>query len=150
MALRAKKAELIKPRKPRILLFGPPKVGKTSMLLNAPGLYLADSEGGATQSKYRKKMIEKGALYLSKEEGAGELSSLTRELRALAVEKHDRLVLGVDSYSKLWNDEITQSQARIFSNPENADKPTFGREKKDAIRESRDRKSTRLNSSHRL
>jgi len=61
--------ELIKPRKPKILVYGASGVGKTWAALDFPDVYMIDVEGGATQPEYREKLAASGGLYLGRTMG---------------------------------------------------------------------------------
>jgi RecA/RadA recombinase len=112
MPLKAKKPEVVKAVKPKVILYGLPGVGKTWMCLDAPGNYYIDTEGGAVQPQYREKLKKAGAMYFGKEEGSQDLSALVNEVKALATEQHPYKTLTVDSYSKAYGMAIAASEAR--------------------------------------
>lgn len=112
MALKGKKPEVIKAQKPKVILYGLPGVGKTWLTLDAPGNYYMDTEGGAVQPQYRKKLQAAKATYFGKDEGSQDFSAVVQEVKALATEKHDFKTLTIDSYSKVYGMAIAASEAR--------------------------------------
>lgn len=130
MALKGKKAEVIKAQKPKVLLYGAPGSGKTTFLLDAPSCYYMDTEGGATQPQYREKLKKSGAAYFGKEEGSQDFHTLVQEVKALATEEHPYKVLAMDSYSKVFNMTIAASEAKGVSSE-------FSKSKKDAVAKTR-------------
>ena len=88
--------ELIKPRKPKILVYGASGVGKTWAALDFPDVYMIDVEGGATQPEYRAKLAASGGLYLGPDDGAASFDEVMGQIRALSSERHDRKTLVID------------------------------------------------------
>lgn len=122
--------ELIKPRKPTILAFGPSGVGKTRWALDWPQTYMIDVEGGATQPEYREKLRASGGLYLGPDDGAASFDIVLDQVRALATERHDRKTLVIDSMTKLFANEIAREAERLT---EAGKKNEFGADKKPAV-----------------
>ena len=134
MALRGKKPSQAKPSRPRIAVFGPPGIGKTWTALDFPACYYVDAEGGANLSHYTAKLETVGATYMGPEDGASDFSEVLKEILALRSTKHDRKTLVIDSYTKLFENEIQAEIERLHkANKE----PAFGSEKKPAIAKSR-------------
>lgn len=130
MALKAKKPEIIQAAKPKVILYGLPGVGKTWLTLDAPGNYFIDTEGGAVQPQYREKLQKSGAMYLGKEEGSQDFSTVVKEVMGLSTEKHNFKTLTIDSYSKLYNMSIAASEAKGVSSE-------FAKSKQDATKATR-------------
>lgn len=124
------KPEEVKPRKPKILIFGASGVGKTSWALDFPGVYFIDSEGGATQPEYIEKLRASGGLYLGPDDGAASFDVVMDQVRALATEKHDRRTLVIDSITKLFANEIAREAERLA---DTGKKNEFGADKKPAV-----------------
>lgn len=103
--LRAKKPKEQKPKKAKVLIFGAPGVGKTWTSLDFPDCYYIDVEGGATNPEYQHKLEESGAMYFGPPDAADFLTVL-EEIKTLAMTKHDRRTLIIDSYSKLFLSSI--------------------------------------------
>lgn len=128
--LKATTPELIKPRKPKILVFGPSGVGKTTWALDFPNCYMVDVEGGATQPQYRDKLISSGGLYLGPDDGAASFEIVMDQIKGLATERHDRKTLIIDSMTRLFANEIAREMERLTDAGKKAE---FGAEKKPAV-----------------
>lgn len=131
--LRAKKPKDQKPKKAKVLIYGPAGVGKTWTSLDFPKCMYMDVEGGATNEEYTDKLHESGALYLPQSD-ASDFLSVLEEIKTLAMVKHDRKTLIVDSYTKLFMSAISEEEERLSDNDE---KIAFGNEKKPAVKYSR-------------
>lgn len=134
MALRGKNPKKARPARPRIAVFGPAGVGKTWASLDWPNCYYMDAEGGANLPNYVEKLDNVCALYLGQEDGAADFDVLLGEIQSLATTKHDRKTLVVDSFSKVFENEV---QAELDRMEAKGEKPAFGSEKKPAIKKSR-------------
>lgn len=122
--------ELIKPRKPKILIYGASGVGKTWAALDFPDVYMIDVEGGATQPEYRQKLAASGGLYLGPDDGAGSFDEVMGQIKALSSESHDRKTLVIDSITKLFANEIAREAERLS---DAGKKNEFGADKKPAV-----------------
>lgn len=122
--------ELIKPRKPKILIYGASGVGKTWAALDFPDVYMIDVEGGATQPEYRKKLAASGGLYLGPDDGAASFDEVMGQIRALSSEEHDRKTLVIDSITKLFANEIAREAERLS---DAGKKNEFGADKRPAV-----------------
>jgi hypothetical protein len=106
-------------------------VGKTWGALDFPSAYYIDTEGGANLDHYTDKLKKSGGLYLGVEDGSLDFDVVTDEIITLATTKHEFRTLIIDSYSKLFNTDISRCfEALDKKNPGVA---TFGAEKKHAI-----------------
>lgn len=128
--LKATTPELIKPRKPKILVYGPSGVGKTTWGLSFPNCYMIDVEGGATQPEYRDKLIQSGGVYLGPDDGASSFDVVMEQVKGLATERHDRKTLIIDSMTKLFANEIAREAERLT---DTGKKNEFGADKKPAV-----------------
>lgn len=128
--LLATKAELIKPRKPTILVYGVSSVGKTWFTLDWPDVYFIDVESGATQKEYRAKLQASNGFYLAAEDGAASFEVVLDQVRGLATEKHDFKTLVIDSMTKLFANEIAREAERLNDAHK---KNEFGADKKPAV-----------------
>lgn len=134
--LLARQPKKAKRRKPIFLVFGRPKLGKTMGALSFPSVYYIDCEGGATEPEYIDKLTASGGLYLGPEDGANDFDTVVEQVRALATQKHDRKTVVFDSFSKLFNTEISVEYDRMAA--EGRDMlGTFGAEKKPAVAKTR-------------
>jgi hypothetical protein len=137
MPLKAKDPKKAKLKKPKILIFGPPGVGKTWGALDFPRVYYIDCEGGATLDHYTDKLKASGGVYLGPEDGANDFDVVLDQVKALATSKHPYGTLVLDSYSKLYSTRIAE-QFEVMEGKQNFDPDkTFGREKKPAISKTR-------------
>lgn len=131
--LRAKKPKEQKPKKAKVLIFGAAGVGKTWTSLDFPDCLYLDVEGGATNEQYTDKLAKSGALYLGQPESS-DFRSVLEEIKTLAMTRHDRKTLIIDSYSKLFLSAVAEEEERLA---EAGDKIAFGNEKKPAVKYSR-------------
>lgn len=122
--------ELIKPRKPKILIYGASGVGKTWAALDFPDVYMIDVEGGATQPEYRQKLAASGGLYLGPDDGAASFDEVMGQIKALSSEAHDRKTLVIDSITKLFANEIAREAERLS---DAGKKNEFGADKRPAV-----------------
>lgn len=111
MVLRAVKPEIITPKKPVFILSGDWGVGKSWLALDFPKPFYIDTEGGATQPEYVKKMQTSGAGYMGKEQGSQDFETVVEQVKELATAKHDYQTLVLDSFTKLYN--LTAAEAEI-------------------------------------
>lgn len=133
---KAKKSKLlavapraVKPKKPKILIFGPPGVGKTWQSLDFPSVYYIDTEGGADLDHYREKLEKAGGMYFGPDQGSLDFDIVISQIEALATEQHNYKTVVIDSITKLFNTAITDEQTRL------GDKDAFGASKKPAVRQ---------------
>ena len=128
MALKGIKPEIIKARKPHIMLSGEPGTGKTYFSLNWPAPYFIDTESGATREQYVRKLNEAQGVYFGPEQGSQDFQEVLGQIRELATTKHPYRTLVIDSFSKLYNIEAAAAEDRIGSDfgkdKREADKPT--------------------------
>jgi DNA polymerase III delta prime subunit len=124
--------EAVEPKKPKILIYGPPGVGKTWTALDFPNVYYFDTEGGADLSHYREKLKAAGGMYFGPEQGSLDFDAVIGQVEALATEDHQYKTMVFDSITKLFNAAITDEQIRM----ENAGKKDeFGASKKGPVRQ---------------
>jgi hypothetical protein len=131
-ALRAKHPKKAEPKKPKILVYGSPGVGKTWCALDYPSVYYIDCEGGAALDHYTDKLERSGGVYMGPKDGANDINVVVAEVKSLATTRHDYKTLVIDSYSKLFNSAIAVEYERMEQAGREMDK-TFGAEKKPAI-----------------
>jgi hypothetical protein len=121
-------------RKPKIVVYGKAGVGKTWTSLDFPKVYYIDSEGGATREQYTDKLRAANGVYLGIENGAGDFDTLIDQVKALATEKHSFKTLVIDSFTKVFINEIAKEAERLEAA---GTKDEFGLSKKPAVRKSR-------------
>lgn len=116
--------ETVEPKKPKVLVYGPPGVGKTWASLDFPSVYYIDTEGGADLDHYRAKLRQSGGAYLGPEQGSLDFDVVINQIQALATEKHGFRTVVIDSISKLWNTALVDEQEALGA------KDAFGAYKK--------------------
>lgn len=110
----------VEPKKPKILIYGLPNVGKTWASLEFPNVYYIDTEGGATQPQYQKKLKSAKGVYMGVEQGSLDFDIVIGQVKALATEKHSFKTLIIDSISRLYYSDVLDEQDRL------GDKDSFG------------------------
>ena len=136
MTLRAKNPKHATLRKPKILIYGKPGVGKTMGVLDFPKVYYIDCEGGASLDHYTDRLQASGGVYMGVDDGANDIDVVAKEIMALATTNHEYLTVAIDSYSKLFLTAIQIEHDRMVSEGRDMSK-TFGAEKKPAIARTR-------------
>jgi len=132
--LKGRDPTTVEPSKPKIIVYGPPGVGKTWAAIEFPNVYYIDTEGGADLAHYRKKLAAAGASYMGPEDGSLDFATVIDQVQALATESHDHKTLVIDSFSKMFNNQITITQEKMAkAGVEDA----FGASKKEAIQYTR-------------
>jgi hypothetical protein len=116
--------ETVEPKKPKVLIYGPPGVGKTWASLDFPSVYYIDTEGGADLDHYRAKLRDSGGAYLGPDQGSLDFDVVISQIQALATEQHHFRTVVLDSASKLWNVALSDEQETL------GDKDAFGAYKK--------------------
>lgn len=127
--LNAVSPDSIEPKKSKILVFGPPGVGKTWEAIRFPGVYYFDHEGGADQDDYRTRLKASGAGYFGIGQGSLDFETVIGEVETLATTEHRYNTMVFDSMTKLFNTSISEEQERL------GDKDGWGASKKGPIRQ---------------
>lgn len=129
--LKGIKPEAVTPAKPKILIFGKPKTGKTQTSCDFPKVYYIDVERGADFNEYRKRLAAAGGAYFGPEQGSRDAKALLEEIDALATEDHDYRTVVIDSLSYLVDMLTVNEEERL----KKAGIPlAFGNEKKESAR----------------
>jgi hypothetical protein len=130
--LRGQDPKEAKPSRPKILIYGKPGAGTTWGSLDFPSVYYIDTEGGANLDHYTDKLKKAGGAYLGPDQGANDFGIVTEEIISLATTQHKFKTLVIDSFTKLFNTQVTIDYERMEKGGRDMDK-TFGAEKKGAI-----------------
>lgn len=125
--LKAKDPKTAEPSKPKILLSGIYKVGKTWFSLGFPNVYYIDTEKGADREHYTDRLKSGGGVYMGPEDGTLDPDVVIEQFKALATETHSYKTVVLDSITKLFNSIIAKEQERL------GDKDAFGASKKPAV-----------------
>jgi hypothetical protein len=115
------------PSKPKMVVYGPPGVGKSMFVLSFPNVAYFSPEPGATRNHYRDKLKANGGMYIGPEDGATDFEVLISQAKALATEKHTFKTFAVDSITEIFNLAIAKEAERL------GDRNAFGADKKPAI-----------------
>lgn len=129
MALKAKSPEEIKVTKPKFMISGRAKVGKTTFSLQFPKPYFIDTEGGAVREQYTTALKKSGGVYLGKDEGSQDFKVIIDQVKELTTTKHDYKTLVIDSFSYLYLLEAAAAEEKGGSD--------YGRDKKEANKPTR-------------
>jgi len=121
--------ENVEPHKPKVLIYGPPGVGKTWVSLDFQLPFYIDTEGGADLTHYRAKLRAAGGVYFGPAQGSLDFDTLIGQVEALATEKHPYKTIIIDSISKVFNTAISDEQTRL------GERDAFGASKKAPIRQ---------------
>jgi len=132
-SLKTRKPKAIKRGRARILVYGPPKNGKTYGLCGFKNALYIDTEGGALEPQYQDQLEAAGCEYVGPEEGSQDCDKILSAMKALSTGKHKFTTIIYDSLSKLFDNQIAADTDRMIDAKRDMDK-TFGAEKKGAIR----------------
>lgn len=110
---KAKKAEYVKPSKPKMLVFGRPDSDKSKFACEFPNSVYIDTENGAIESQYVKTMNDNNSLYFGIKEGSQNLKEVIAEIKDLIVNPGDRQSLIIDSISKAQDVSDADEQERM-------------------------------------
>jgi hypothetical protein len=128
--LKGRDPSTVEASKPKVLIYGKAGVGKSFASIEFPNVFYVDTENGADLPQYREKLKAAGASYFGVDDGALDFRSVIEQIQALATEDHDRKTLVIDSFSKLYNNQIALTQDKM----ERAGKEdAFGASKKEAV-----------------
>jgi hypothetical protein len=125
--LKAIPPKTAQPSKAKIVIFGPPGVGKTWGALDFPSPYFVDTEGGADLAHYTAKLEASGGGYLGPNEGSTDFATIIEQVKALTTERHGYRTLVIDSITKVFSMEIAREAEKL------GDKDAFGASKKPAV-----------------
>lgn len=117
--------------KPKIVIFGDMGVGKTWACLDFPNSYYADSEGSAKKEQYMEKLIKSGGHYFGVKDGASDFNEVIDQVKLLATRKHNFKTFVLDSYSKVYLNEIAKEIERLDTAKI---KDEYGASKKPAVK----------------
>lgn len=132
--LKAVKPTEVEPSKPKIIVSGKSGIGKTWFSLDFPSVYYIDTEGGADLNQYQKKLSDAGGMYFGLEQGSRNFDTVIEEIITLATVKHEYKTLVIDSFTKLFNTEVANTEEEMLRSGK---EPSFGSEKKGATRKYR-------------
>ena len=128
--LKAVDPKSAEPRKPKILAYGAPGVGKTWTSLDFPNVFYIDEEDGASLQHYTDKLKASGGVYFGPDQGSLDFNEVIGQIQALATEDHSYKTLVIDSFTKLFNTAIANEAQRLENEHK---KNEFGIDKKPAV-----------------
>lgn len=128
MALRGSSPTAVQKRL-KCLFYGLPGTRKTSTAIQFPKPYLIDTERGAENDQYAKKLKKAGGAYLFESDP----NAIITEITALLSEKHQFKTLVIDPLTVPYNDLLDRS-ARSLATNEDPSGTAFGRHKGPADR----------------
>lgn len=131
--LKARKPKATKRGRARILVYGPPKNGKTYGLCGFKNALYIDAEGGALEPQYQDQLEKAGCMYVGPEEGSQDHEKILAAMKSLSTSKHKFTTIVYDSLSKLFDNQVAADTDRMAIAGRDMDK-TYGAEKKGAIR----------------
>ena len=107
MSLRGIKPEAVQKRL-KALFYGAAGVGKTTAAISFPKVYLIDTERGAENSAYVKRLSANGGSIFQ----TSDFDELMKEVKALLTEKHEYKTLVIDPLTTLYNDLLDKSAVK--------------------------------------
>ena len=131
--LKARKPKATKRGRARILVYGPPKNGKTYGLCGFKNALYIDTEGGALEPQYQSQLEQAGSMYVGPDEGSQDHEKILAAMKALSTSKHKFTTIVYDSLSKLFDNQVAADTDRMVVAGRDMEK-TYGAEKKGAIR----------------
>lgn len=105
MALKAKKPDSTEKRL-KMFLYGSPKIGKTTAVLNFPQVYQIDTEKGSVHDSYVKLMQDNGSMILQ----SNDCDEVIEEIRALGTQRHEFKTVSIDPVTMLESDLIEKAE----------------------------------------
>jgi hypothetical protein len=108
MALRGVKPETIQKRL-KALFYGGAGAGKTTAAISFPKPYLIDTEKGAENNQYVKKIQDNGGAIFQ----SNSFDDVIIEIKSLLTEKHDYKTLIIDPLTTVYNDLLDKAALRF-------------------------------------
>lgn len=108
MALRGKIPD-VKDKRLKMLVYGPPGVGKTTLSLEFPRPYLIDTERGAENDQYVRRMKESGGAYYFTTDPNELIGEITELIRV----KHEYRTLIIDPLTVIYNDLLDKAADEV-------------------------------------
>lgn len=107
MPLKAKKPTLIEKRL-KLLIFGQPGTGKTTLACQFPQAVYIDTERGCEQDNYVNLLAKNNSIILQ----TADLEEIIDEVKSLLTEKHPYKTLVIDSTTPLYDTEVAQAEGK--------------------------------------
>ena len=112
-ALKAHKAEYLKPSKPKMMIFGVPDTDKSKFGCEWPSSVYMDTENGAVESQYVKSLNDSNSLYFGIKDGSQNLKEVIDQIKLLIVNPGDRQSLIIDYVSKSLDTADAEAQEQM-------------------------------------
>ncbi len=108
MALRGVKPQALEKRL-KAFFYGAAGVGKTTAAIQFPKPYLIDTERGAENDQYQKRLDTVGGVIFQ----TSDFDELMNEIKSLLTEKHEYKTLVIDPLTTLYNDLLDKAEAKV-------------------------------------
>jgi hypothetical protein len=108
MGLRGIKPQAIEKRL-KAFFYGAAGVGKTTAVISFPKPYLIDTEKGAENDQYQKRLTDVGGLIFQ----TSDFEELITEVKVLLTEKHPFKTLVIDPLTTLYSDLLDKTEAKM-------------------------------------
>jgi len=98
-----------KDKRLKLMIFGPPGVGKTTAAIQFPKPYILDTERGAENDQYVDAINKSGGAILS----TTSFDTIVDQVRALASEPHEFRTLVIDPITVIYDDLVAYWEKRV-------------------------------------
>lgn len=97
----------------KLMLAGPPGVGKSTAATLFPKVFFVDSERGAEGREYKQAIIDGGGDYLSVDDGGADPDEVLGQVEALTKTRHEYRTLVIDSLTTLFEAKQDEGARKV-------------------------------------